>query len=119
MVISSDLTPDHIRLAPDGVAVFIDWEQARYGPLFIDLVNFFDAESVGVYRTALAAEGVEIDEREFMELFSRVGHWMGLRYLEVGLLAWQLPADDPEWMDVRTGLRQFFDLCLNLALHGR
>lgn len=118
-LINSDLTPDHIRRGPDGAAVFIDWEQACYGPLFIDLVNFFDADSVPVYRAALAAEGVEIEPRQFMELFSGAGHWMGLRYLEVGLLAWQLPADDPDWAEVRAGLRHFFDHCLELALNGR
>jgi aminoglycoside phosphotransferase (APT) family kinase protein len=118
-LINSDLTPAHIRVGPDGGAVFIDWEQACYGPLFIDLVNYFTAETGGVYRQALADMGVQVEEQRFAELFSECGRWMGLRYLEVGLWAWQLPRDDPSMEQKRKELHHFFSFCLDLALKGR
>jgi hypothetical protein len=44
---------------------------------------------------------------------------MGLRYLEVGLWAWQLPRDDPSMDQTRERLHDFFSFCLDLALEGR
>lgn len=112
-LINSDLHPDHIRLLRDDQPVFIDWEQSYYGSFYIDLVNYFSIETALLYRDALADTGYVIPAADFMERFREVGHWMGLRYLEVGLLAWE--AGGEQWQQGRW----FFHYCLTMALRGR
>ncbi|MAS36714.1 MAG: hypothetical protein CL610_22105 [Anaerolineaceae bacterium] len=112
-LINCDLHPDHIRLLADGTPVFIDWQQACYGPFYLDLVNYFTVESVLLYRDALADAGYAIPPAAFIERFREAGRYMGLRYLEVGLLAWQTGGD--AWQQQRW----FFHYCLTLALNGR
>ena len=111
-LLNSDLHPDHIRLL-DERPVFIDWEQACYGPLYLDLVNYFTLETALLYRDALAEAGYAIAPAAFMQRFRAVGHFMGLRYLEVGLLSWQ--AGGAAWQQGRW----FFHYCLSMALGGR
>ena len=111
-LINTDLHPDHIRLYGDR-PVFIDWEQACYGPLYLDLVNYFTLETATLYRDALAAAGFAIPTATFMQRFRTAGLYMGLRYLEVGLLHWL--AGGEAW---RQG-RWFFHYCLSMALGGR
>jgi aminoglycoside phosphotransferase (APT) family kinase protein len=112
-LINSDLHPDHIRLLNDGRPVFIDWQQACYGSFYLDLVNYFSIETALLYRDALADAGYSIPPAEFMERFREVGRYMGLRYFEVGLLAWQ--AGGEHWQQGRW----FFHYCLTMALSGR
>lgn len=112
-LINADLHPDHIRLLTDEHPVFIDWEQACYGSFYLDLVNYFSIETVLLYRDALANTGYPIPAAVFMERFREVGHFMGLRYLEVGLLAWE--AGGEAWQQGRW----FFHYCLTMALRGR
>ena len=111
-LLNSDLHPDHIRLL-DERPVFIDWEQACYGPLYLDLVNYFTLETALLYRDALAEAGNAIAPAAFMQRFRAVGLFMGLRYLEVGLLSWQ--AGGAAWQQGRW----FFHYCLSMALGGR
>ena len=111
-LLNSDLHPDHIRLL-DERPVFIDWEQACYGPLYLDLVNYFTLETALLYRDALAEAGYAIAPAAFMQRFRAVGHFMGLRYLEVGLLSWQ--SGGAAWQQGRW----FFHYCLSMALSGR
>ncbi len=111
-LINTDLHPDHIRLHGTR-PVFIDWEQACYGPLYLDLVNYFTLETALLYRDALAAAGHAIDTTVYMQRFREAGRYMGLRYLEVGLLNWL--AGGAAW---RQG-RWFFHYCLSMALGGR
>ncbi|MGH8515358.1 MAG: hypothetical protein ACREV8_15745, partial [Gammaproteobacteria bacterium] len=82
-----DLIPDHIWLWR-GRACFIDWEQSSYGPLYLDLPNAFNVETVLTYRDALARRGHRIPEVEFLERFHAISSYMGLRYL--GFVLWQV-----------------------------
>jgi aminoglycoside phosphotransferase (APT) family kinase protein len=113
-VLSTDLNPSHIRVL-DGKPRLIDWEQAAYGPLYLDLVNYFDKDSVSHYRDALAVDGVDILEEEFMDNFSKFGKYMGLRHLGLGIMAWREGQDSEKWKQQKL----FFELCLKLALEGR
>jgi hypothetical protein len=88
-LINADLHPGHIRLLKDDRPVFIDWQQACYGSFYLDLVNYFSIETALLYRDALADTGYTIPPADFMDCFREVGRYMGLRYFEVGLLAWQ------------------------------
>ena len=111
-LINTDLHPDHIRLY-GARPVFIDWEQACYGPLYLDLVNYFTLETALLYRDALAQAGCSIPTATFMQRFREAGRYMGLRYLEVGLLNWLTGGE--AWQQGRW----FFHYCLSMALGGR
>ena len=111
-LINTDITPAHVRLAR-GRPCFIDWEQANHGPLYLDLPNLLSVETALLYRDALTRHGHEIPPAEFLERYREVGRYMGLRYLEVGLLNWRnRGADWPRQ-------RWFLYFCLTLALGGR
>lgn len=111
-LINTDITPAHLRLAR-GKPCLIDWDQANYGSLYLDLPNVFSVETVLLYRDALARHGLEIAPADFLERYREVGRYMGLRYLEVGLLNWRdRGADWPHQ-------RWFLHFCLTLALRGR
>ena len=111
-LLAVDLIPDHIRLWR-GEACFIDWEQAAYGSLYLDLVNPFGVETALVYRDALARHGYFIPELEFMERFHEIGRYMGLRYLGYALWQWAQGGEE------RRRGRWFLYYTFGLALHGR
>ena len=107
-----DLIPDHIRLWR-GRAVFVDWEQASYGPLYLDLPNYFTVETALVYRDALARHGYELPVVPFLERYRELGRYMGLRYLGAALEQWHLGGA------ARDRGRWFLYYTLGLALGGR
>lgn len=111
-LLNIDLIPDHIRLWRNRVC-FIDWEQAGYGSLYLDLPNHFTVETVLVYRDALAARGYEIPVPEFLERYHEVGRYMGLRYLGYALWVWAQGGAQREQG------RWFLYYTFKLALHGR
>lgn len=111
-LLNVDLHPDHIRFW-QGEARFIDWEQASYGPLYLDLPNYFTVETALVYRDALARQGIEIPPVEFIERYHAVSHYMGLRYLGYALSEWAAGGER------RRQGRWFLYYTFSLALHGR
>ena len=111
-LINTDITPEHLRLAR-GKPCIIDWDQANYGSLYLDLPNVLSVETVLLYRDALARHGLDIAPTDFLERFREVGRYMGLRYLEVGLLNWRDRGED--W----SHQRRFLYFCLTIALRGR
>ncbi len=111
-MLNVDLIPEHIRLW-NNRPCFIDWEQAAYGSLYLDLPNHFLVETALVYRDALAAHGYEIPVPEFMERYHAVGRYMGLRYLGYALWVWAQGGAR------REEGRWFLYYTFKLALHGR
>jgi hypothetical protein len=111
-LLNVDLIHDHIRLW-QGEACFIDWEQAAYGTLYLDLPNHFTVETALVYRDALARRGYEIPEVEFLEHYHEIGRYMGLRYLGYSLWVWA------QGEEQRRQGRWFLYYTFALALHGR
>ena len=111
-LINTDINPSHIRLAR-GRPCVIDWDQAHYGSLYLDLPNVFAVDTVLLYRDALARHGLAISPADFLERFRDVGRYTGLRYLEVGLLSWRTRGED--WAQQRW----FLYFCLSIALRGR
>ena len=74
----------------DGRAVVIDWGQARYAPLFLNLGDTFDTpEAAQVYRNALAACGVDLDDEVFREGHLLARRFAGGRYLWWWLESWR------------------------------
>lgn len=111
-LLNVDLIPEHIRLWHD-MPCFIDWEQASYGSLYLDLPNHFTVETALVYRDALAACGYAIPVPEFLERYHAVGRYMGLRYLGYALWVWAQGGAQREQG------RWFLYYTFSLALHGR
>ncbi len=111
-LLNVDLIPDHIRLW-HGAACFIDWQQAAYGSLYLDLPNPFSVETALVYRDALARHGYSIPVLEFQERFHAIGRYMGLRYLGYALWQWAQGGEE------RRRGRWFLYYTLGLAIHGR
>jgi hypothetical protein len=111
-LINVDLIPEHIRLWRN-TACFIDWEQAAYGSLYLDLPNHFTVETALVYRDALAAADHAIPVPEFLERYHAVGRYMGLRYLGHALWVWAQGGEQ------REAGRWFLYYTFKLALHGR
>jgi hypothetical protein len=111
-LLNVDLIPEHIRLWR-GKACFIDWQQAAYGSLYLDLPNHFLVETALVYRDALERRGYSIPVMEFLERYHAVSPYMGLRYLGYALWRWAQGGEE------RRQGRWFLYYTLHLALHGR
>jgi hypothetical protein len=111
-LLNVDLGPEHIRFWRDE-ARFIDWEQAGYGTLYLDVPNYFTIETALIYRDALAKHGYEIPVMDFMERYHEVGRCMGLRYLGYSLWCWAQGGEQREHG------RWFLYYTISLALHGR
>ncbi len=106
------MIPEDIRLWRNAPR-FIDWEQAAYGTLYLDLPNYFLVETALAYRDALAAHGHAIPVPEFLERYHEVGRYMGLRYLGAALALWGMGGAQ------RAQGRWFLYYTFKLALHGR
>jgi hypothetical protein len=111
-LLNVDLIPDHIRLWR-GEARFIDWQQAAYGPFYLDLPNYFLVETALVYRDALARHGHTVPVVEFLERYHAVSRYMGLRYLGYSLWRWAQGGAE------REAGRWFLYYTFSLALFGR
>ncbi len=117
-LISTDHIPGHWRQV-GSKPVLIDWEQSRFGPLYLDLPSLFNEKTVGAYYKALASRGVDISPAEFSEKFVSLSRYLGFRYMSVGLVGWpdgkNLGAGKDYWE--KSG-RRFFGKCLEIAMHG-
>jgi aminoglycoside phosphotransferase (APT) family kinase protein len=66
----------------------IDWGWTYYGPFYLDLPAYFTPQTVHHYRRALAEQGVEIAESDFMERYHAIGRYVGFKYLCSGIWLW-------------------------------
>jgi len=87
-LIHADLMGTHL-LVRDGRPYLIDWGQARYGSLYLDLPNYFTPDTVSVYRDALAELGLKIPEERFMRRYREAGRYPGFKYMGFLLSLWQ------------------------------
>lgn len=115
-LISTDLTPSHWRQA-GGSPILIDWEQARFGTLYLDLPNMFNHKTIKHYYRELANAGVDISEDEFKSRFSLLSRYLGFRYMTVGFSYWKgkPDRDDEYW---KLSGESFFTKCLDIAQNG-
>ncbi|HEY3079294.1 MAG TPA: phosphotransferase [Chloroflexota bacterium] len=111
-LLNVDLIPDSVRCWRDG-AVILDWEQAGYGPLYLDLPNQVPLEGALFYREALARAGYEVPVTVFLERYHEVGRYMGVRYLGAALWDWLAGGQR------RADRLWFLHYTFHLALHGR
>jgi hypothetical protein len=67
----------------------IDWEHAVYGPLYIDLPNYFTREQALLYRDALATLGHAIPRDRFLAGYDAARPYPGFKYFGIGLWNWR------------------------------
>lgn len=84
----ADIHNEHVVLHA-GRAYAIDWGQACYGSLYIDLPNYFDRDQVLLYRDALAAHGYDVPLVQFMDFYGKTSCYPGFKYFGLGLWSWR------------------------------
>ncbi len=90
----------------------LDWEQAQYGSLYIDLPNFFSREEALLYRNALADLGHDIPRDKFLAGYDAARPYPGFKYFGIGLWNWrhgdpaQRQANVQYWIDMVLGTGQ-------------
>jgi fructosamine-3-kinase len=115
-LISTDLTPSHWRQIA-GKPVLIDWEQSKFGPLYLDLPNLFNEKTVQHYYSALRKFGMEIPKGTFAKNFVSLSRYLGFRYMTVGFSFWlgtNVLGQD-YW---QSSGAVFFEKCLEIAQSG-
>ncbi len=69
-------------------SILIDWGEALYGPFYLDLPNYFTAETVRPYRQALAELGHDIPDAAFRRGYHAAGRYVGFKYMGFVLWRW-------------------------------
>lgn len=110
-LIHTDLHGEHIRWQRDH-ARLIDWDQARYGPLYLDLPNLYSREEALLYRNALADLGHTIPRDKFLAGYDAVRPYPGFKYFGIGLWNWRhgdparRHANVQYWIDMVLGAQE-------------
>jgi hypothetical protein len=111
-LVNVDLIPDSIRIWR-GAATFLDWEQAAYGPLYLDLPNQLPLEIAIRYHDALDRRGYAVPRMAFLERYHEVGHYMGVRWLGAALEDWLAGGER------RANRLWWLYYTVHVAIHGR
>jgi hypothetical protein len=75
-VLHTDLSAWHVLLRDDQPTI-IDWDQARFGPRELDLVNLFTLETVPRYYHAARQSGLPLSYAAFLERFHAAWRSLG------------------------------------------
>jgi Phosphotransferase enzyme family len=86
-LIHGDFHNDQVHADSDRAYV-IDWDFAHYGPLYIDLPNYFTREQALLYRDALAELGHDIPPEVFLARYDTIRPYPGFKYFSIGLYNW-------------------------------
>src|SRR5262245_22874254 len=80
-LIHADIHPSNV-LVQQGTPYFIDWQTARWGPLYLDLPHHHcTLAQAELYRRALAARGYTIPQDTFAARYRVAARYIGLRYM--------------------------------------
>jgi aminoglycoside phosphotransferase (APT) family kinase protein len=113
-LIHADFHGEHVR-SRAGRASIIDWEQAHYGPLYVDLPNYFSREEALLYRDALADLGHDIPRDEFLTGYAAADPYPGFKYFGIGLSQWRNGAPPRQ----HSSVRYWINMVLQGAATGR
>lgn len=97
-LIHADFHGDHVFSDKNGNRYIIDWGAAKFGPLYLDLPNYFSRDDSLVYREALAALGHDIPHDKFLANYDAASMYPGFKYIGIGLWNWCFgdPPHQPE-----------------------
>jgi hypothetical protein len=88
-LIHNDLNPGNVLVHNNTDVFFIDWEEARYGSLFLDIpLRFGTLKQIEEYRELLATKSIEIPVPHFNQMYTIASRYLGLRYMTWNLTAW-------------------------------
>ncbi|MNI58465.1 Phosphotransferase enzyme family protein [compost metagenome] len=89
-MIHNDLNPGNVLVHDNREVYFIDWEEARYGSLFMDIpLRCGNRKQAEDYRGYLGFFGCEIPQARFAKLYSIASRYLGLRFMGWNLREWQ------------------------------
>jgi len=72
----------------DSQGYVLDWGQARYGPLYLDLPNYFARDDALLYRDALAERGHDIPRATFLARYDAARAYPGFKYFGFAFHNW-------------------------------
>jgi hypothetical protein len=87
-ILHGDFHDDHVRTL-NGREYIIDWGDARFGSLYVDLPNYFSRQDALLYRDALAELGHDIPAEQFLARYDAVRPYPGFKYFGIGLWNWR------------------------------
>lgn len=89
-MIHNDLNPGNVLVHNNEDVYFIDWEEARYGSLFMDIpMRCGSLQQAQAYRACLGNIGLDIPEPHFAKLFTVASRYQGLRFMCWNLGVWE------------------------------
>ncbi|WP_342564419.1 phosphotransferase [Paenibacillus sp. FSL R7-0345] len=89
-MVHNDLNPGNVLVYNNDKIRFIDWEEARYGSLFMDIpMRCETLQQAEEYRRHLNTLGCHIPQQHFAELFRAASRYLGLRFMCWNLEVWQ------------------------------
>ncbi|WP_342556176.1 phosphotransferase [Paenibacillus sp. FSL R7-0652] len=90
-LIHNDLNPGNVLVHNNTEVIFIDWEEAKYGSLFLDIpLRCRTPEQLKKYRELLAAKGIIFSDEYFNKMYTIASRYLGLRYMSWNLGAWTI-----------------------------
>jgi aminoglycoside phosphotransferase (APT) family kinase protein len=103
-LIHADINPSNV-LVQRGTPYFIDWQTARWGPLYLDLPHHHcTLVQAELYRRALAARGFAIPRDTFAARYRVAARYIGLRYMWWTLEYWLSDPTQTAWVQHYIGL---------------
>ncbi len=87
-LIHADMQDAHV-IPHTGHAYVVDWGQARYGSLYLDLPNYFTPDEALLYRDALAERGHAIPTDLFLQRYHQATRYPGFKYIGFVLHTWR------------------------------
>nr|WP_145402195.1 phosphotransferase [Paenibacillus xylanexedens] len=88
-LIHNDLNPGNVLVRQNTEVIFIDWEEAKYGSLFLDIaMRCRTPEQMNDYRDLLSAKSIEFTDHHWNQLYTIASRYLGLRYMTWNLGAW-------------------------------
>ncbi|MEK3899175.1 MULTISPECIES: phosphotransferase family protein [unclassified Paenibacillus] len=105
-LIHNDLNPGNVLVHNNDDVMFIDWEEARYGSLFLDIPMRVDRSQAGEYREVLASLGWVLPANTFEQRYRAASRYLGLRYMTWSLGAWLQDSG------TEGGLRRYLDMVI-------
>jgi hypothetical protein len=86
-LVHGDLHDGNI-LVQGGIPYFIDWEQAHYGTLYLDLPSYLSPNQSLLYHDALASMGYVVPLATFQQRYADMTRSLGFRYMKFWIDRW-------------------------------
>lgn len=107
-LIHNDLNPGNVLVHKNTDVFLIDWEEAMYGSLFLDIpLRCGTKEQIEEYIALLADRNIEIPIHRFYQHYQIASRYLGLRYMSWNLGAWisnpHAKADLKKYLDMVAG----------------